>query len=303
MDINGNKEGAKIAWSQFVPAAGRRFVKMQGLHNHFVIVDGRHEPYVPSVAEIKHICDPQVGVGGEQLLIAEPPSPAGTQVGAHAFMRILNIDGREVGACGNATRCLAWLLLEEMGRDNIIIETAGGTLLCERVGDRTVRVAMGRISTDWADIPLATEVDVHNVPVGNGPLQNGMALSIGNPHIVFFVDDLDSLDVAALAEPVQNAPLFPEKVNVDVAQVVSETHIRLSVFERPGILTAACGSGACVTARAAQLRGLTDENQIRVEMPAGALDIAFDDNAGATMTGPVAYCFIGRLPHRERAFP
>lgn len=272
---------------------------MQGLHNHFVIVDGRELPYIPTVKETVQICDVNTGVGGDQLLIIEPPTSSGTASGSYAFMRILNIDGQEAEACGNATRCFAWLMLEETGLDELLLETAVGPLRCWRRGDRQVSVEMGQISTNWQSIPLAREVDTLRVPVSNGPLTNGIALNIGNPHIVFFVDDLDTISVADLARPIQNDPLFPQKVNVGVAQKISDSLLRLSVFERPGILTQACGSGACVAARAAQLLGLTDKKEINVEMLAGSVNVLLEENSNAVLTGPVEFCFSGRLTGLE----
>ncbi len=272
---------------------------MQGLHNHFVIVDGRKFPYVPTINETIQICDVNTGVGGDQLLIIEPPTSFGAASGAYAFMRIINIDGQDAEACGNATRCFAWLMLEETGLDELLLETVVGPLRCWRRGDRQVSVEMGQISTHWKSIPLAREVDTLHVPVSNGPLTNGVALSIGNPHITFFVDDLDHINVADLAPPIQNDPLFPQKVNVGVAQIMGDGRLRLSVFERPGILTQACGSGACVAARAAQLLGLTDKKEINVEMLAGSVNVVLEENNNAVLTGPVEFCFSGRLTGLE----
>lgn len=214
-------------------------------------------------------------------------------------MRIINIDGHDAEACGNATRCFGWLMLEETGLDEIILETVVGPLKCRRTGELEVSVQMGKINEEWQSIPLAQETDIQHVPVGNGILQDGVALNIGNPHVVYFVDDLDALDVADLAHPVQNDPLFPQKINVGVAEVISPDHIKLSVYERPGILTTACGSGACVAARATQLRGLSSSSSIKVEMPAGSVTIELDENNNAIMTGPVAYCFSGTLSGQE----
>lgn len=289
----------QLAWHQIVPGAGRPFVKMQGLHNHFVIVDGRDTPYQPSTEETVQICDVKRGVGADQLLIIEEPSAKGAAAGAHAFMRIINIDGQDAEACGNATRCFGWLMLEETGRDDVILETLIGTLHCQRKGDKRVCVDMGKISTDWNKIPLTEKVDTLHVPVGNGPLQEGVALNIGNPHVVYFVDDIDALDIATLSDPVQKNPLFPQQVNVGIAQMISDSHLRLSVYERPGILTAACGSGACVAARAAQLRGLTNKSKFTVEMLAGSVEIEIRKDYSAVMTGPIDFCFSGTLSGEE----
>lgn len=282
-------------WPQFFPALGRPFVKMQGLHNHFVIVDARNNPFKPSPAETVQICDIRTGVGGDQLLVIEPPSDSGAKAGAYAFMRIINVDGNDAEACGNATRCFGWLMLEESGLDELILETVVGPLRCTREGDKYVSVEMGEIITDWAKIPLAHAVDTLHVPVGNGPLRDGVALNIGNPHIVYFVEDLEAHDIASLAHPIQNDPMFPAMVNVGVAQKINDKYFKLSVYERPGILTTACGSGACVTAFAAKLLGLTSKNSVQIEMPGGSVQINLDDGNKAIMTGPVEYCFSGWL--------
>tara|TARA_R110002096_G_scaffold87751_8_gene201275 strand:- start:3253 stop:4083 length:831 start_codon:yes stop_codon:yes gene_type:complete len=273
---------------------------MQGLENHFVIVDGRKASYVPDPGESAHICNVRTGVGADQLLIVQPPTVRGAKAGAYAFMRIINIDGKDAEACGNATRCFAWLMLEETGQDEIVLETVVGPLRCRRMGNRIVSVEMGRISTEWNRIPLARPGDTLHLDVGNGPLSDGIALNIGNPHVVYFVDDLDVVDMASLAPAIQNNPLFPDQVNVGAAQMVRDDYIRSTVFERPGLLTRACGSGACVAVRAAQLRGLTKRNRVTVEMPAGSVDIEIRIDNSAVLTGPVEFCFSGVLPAPER---
>ncbi|MCQ0091804.1 diaminopimelate epimerase [Roseovarius sp. M141] len=273
-----------------MPGDGRPFVKMHGLRNHFVIIDARHVPYAPDATEIADICDVQVGVGGDQLLVIVP-----SQRG-DAYLRILNIDGREVGACGNATRCAAWLLMQEAGTDAVTLETGAGLLRCARAGALEVSVQMGRVAHDWRSFPLARAVDTLDLPLEHGPLVHGVASWIGNPHVTFFVDDLPSLDVAVLAHPVLTDPLFPDQVNVGLAEVLGPALIRLQVYERPGMLTGACGTGACVAVRAAQMRGLVDIGPVRVQMGAGAVTIDIDEDGSAVMTGPVAYSFRGHLP-------
>jgi len=275
------------------PPAGRYFVKMHGLRNHFVITDGRGEAYRPTVEEIVRICDAGVGVGGDQLVVLEAPGPRGREQGAAAFMRLYNVDGREVEACGNATRCVAWLLLEEAGTDEVVVETLAGLLQCRRAGDLRVACGMGQVKSDWRDIPLADERDTCHVDLTSGPLSNAVALNIGNPHVVYFVDDIDAIDLEAHAPAIQKHALFPDEVNVGVAQLVAPDRIRSKVYERGAGLTAACGSGACVALYAALMRGLTDSREATVSMPAGDVTIAIDDEGRATMTGPVEYCFAG----------
>jgi diaminopimelate epimerase len=273
------------------PPSGRRFIKMHGLLNHFVIVDARETPYDPDVPGIVSICDPRTGPGGDQLIVIEPPRLDGSE----AFMRILNVDGREVEACGNATRCIAWLLLEESGANDVVIDTLAGLIECRRTGEMEVSCTMGQVTMDWQRIPLSHEVDTCHVDLGEGLPGDGVTLGIGNPHIVYFVDDMDAVDIESFAPAVQQDPLFPDQVNVGVASVLAPAHLRSMVYERGAGLTMACGSGACVAAYAALARGLTDERSIRVSMPAGDVTIDIDDGGVATMTGPVAYCCSGYL--------
>ena len=273
------------------PPSGRFFIKMHGLLNHFVIVDARNEAYSPSEKEIVRICDVRTGVGGDQLIVLEPPRKSA----AAAFMRILNVDGREVEACGNATRCIAWLLLEESKGDQVVIETLAGQIDCRRTGDLEVSCTMGHVRTGWRDIPLAEEKDTGHIDLGPGPLRNGIALNIGNPHVVFFVADIDEIDISSLAPAIQLDELFPNQVNVGFAQLLSDDHLRSVVYERGAGLTTACGSGACVAAYAAIARGLTDKRNVKVSMPAGDVRIAISNEGIATMTGPVAYCCSGFL--------
>ena len=269
---------------------GRPFLKMHGLRNHFVIVDGRETPYRPGLAEIVRICDPEIGVGGDQLVVIEPAGGA-----ADAFMRLFNVDGREVEACGNATRCVAWLLMEESNCDGVKIETLAGILECRRVAEWQVSCDMGRISMRWNDVPLAEERDTLHLDVTAGALSEPAALNVGNPHAVFFVDDVDAVDLASIAPAIQENPLFPEQVNVGVAQLIDDSHLKLIVYERGAGLTMACGSGACAAAYAALARNLTASKRITVTLPAGDVEITITGDDHAIMAGPVAFCFSGYL--------
>lgn len=269
------------------------FVKMHGLRNHFVIFDQRVHPRALPVADIVRLCDVEAGMGAEQVLTIEAPTPAGMAGGSYARMRIFNIDGREAGACGNATRCVAYILLEESGRDELVLETGGGLLACRRAGSMAVAVTLGPIVMGWEQIPLAREADTTRLPLTSGPLRDGLALNIGNPHAVFFVEDLDAVDARAVAPAIQNDPLFPEGVNVGMAEVVDSATLRLKVWERPGILTQACGTGACVAAYAARLRGLIDGDHVAIHLPGGTLSIELLPEGYAIMTGPVAICCLG----------
>lgn len=276
-------------------SARQPFIKMHGLGNHFVIVDVRTRVYRPTVSDTVRICDIRTGVGADQLLLIKKPQLSTDGQETDANMQILNIDGREAGACGNATRCVAWLLLEESGNDSVTIGTQAGALECTRAGDREVSVNMGPISSDWKLMPIREICDTLHVPVGNDLLIDPLALHIGNPHLVFFVEDLDKIDLCALAPPIQNNAMFPEQINVGAVQILSDSHIRLAVYERPGILTTACGSGACVAAMAMRLRGYSTHHRFTVDMPGGSVDIEICEDGSAVMTGPVDYCFTGTL--------
>jgi diaminopimelate epimerase len=273
----------------------RKFVKMHGLRNHFVIVDGRGEPFRPAAAETVRICDPETGVGADQLIVAEPPSEAAASAGAAAFMRILNVDGWESEACGNALRCLAWLLMGETGAESVIIETTAGLRRCRATGAMRVEAEMGSARLGWRDIPLSREMDTAHLGLAHGPLRDPAAASMGNPHLTFFVDDLDALDVARWAPAIQRDPLLPEQANVGVAQMLDAETIALSVWERPGILTAACGTGACAAAVAAVRRGYSDAARFHVVMRGGTVEIALAEDGTVLMEGEVAVSFAGVL--------
>lgn len=269
------------------------FVKLQGLENYFVLVDQRHCDVIPTPEDAVRICNPRIGIGAEQLLVLRQPSPKAKARGAYAALTIINIDGRLAGACGNATRCVASLLLHEAGRDQLAIETDAGVLDCKRAEAGNISVRLGPIRTGWRDIPLARAVETARLPLSSGPLQDGSALSIGNPHVVFFVPQLDLEALVRYAPAIQNDPLFPEGVNVGMAEVVDDHTIRLAVWERPGILTSACGTGACVAAFVALRRGLIERPDVDVHLPAGVLHIRVEADDTAVMTGPVAYCCHG----------
>ena len=271
---------------------GLPFVKMHGLRNDFVIVDGREKPYTPSVAEIVRICDRHEGIGADELLVVEPPRSNGV----YASVRIINPDGREVEACGNATRCIGWLLQRESDRAEVTIETRGGVLACRRVGKKQVCVEMGRVRTDWHAIPLSRQMDTLHLKIGAGPLQDPVGMNIGNPHAVFFVEDLAAVNLARYGPTLQKDPLFPEEANIGAAQLLDAKTLRLVVWERPGTLTTACGTGACVAVAAAHRRGLTTENCMTVIMPAGSVEIELKESGRVVMTGPVETCYAGYLP-------
>ena len=288
-----------IAANSGIVKRGRPFIKMHGLRNDFIIIDGRREPYRPPAEDIIRICDRREGVGGDEMLIVNPPRSISECADAYAFVQIFNPDGREVEACGNATRCAGWLFLQESQTDEIVVDTLGGLLRCRRAGEKKVAVDMGKLRTLWQDIPLSREMDTLHLGIGAGPLQDPVAMNIGNPHAVFFVDDLDTIDMTAYGPQLQCHPLFPQEANIGAAQLIDPKTLRLSVWERPGALTTACGTGACVAVGAAHRRGLTTEKQMKVIMPAGAVEIELQEDDSVTMTGPVEICYTGYLPVTE----
>jgi len=275
---------------------GRPFIKMHGLRNDFIIVDGRCKPFRPSTEQIVRICDRHEGVGGDELVVVEPPRSAAAVADAYAFMRIFNPDGREVEACGNATRCIGWLCLQESKRREVVIETLGGVLRCRKAGEKKVAVEMGKLRTGWQDIPVAREMDTLHLGIGAGPLQDPVGMNIGNPHAVFFVDDLDAVDLTTYGPRLQKHPLFPQEANIGAAQLVDSQTLKLSVWERPGTLTTACGTGACVAVGAAHRRGLTNARRMTVIMSAGPVEIELKEDGSVVMIGPVEICYSGYLP-------
>lgn len=272
--------------------SGRPFLKMHGLGNDFVVVDGRTEPFRPTYEQIRWICDRHIGVGGDQLLVIEPPSAAG----AGARMRIYNVDGAEAETCLNATRCVAWLLLHQSGADRLRLETLGGLIETGRFGERDIALRLPAPRWDWRSIPLTSEADTLALDIVSGPLARPTAVNVGNPHVVCFVANRDEVDVPRWAPAIQNHPMLREGANVGVAAMAAPNLIRLVVWERPGILTRACGSGACAAVLAARRRGLTQESLVTVDMPGGSLRVEVHGDESVTLIGPAAIAFSGKLP-------
>ncbi|MGQ9366832.1 diaminopimelate epimerase [Azospirillum sp. ST 5-10] len=268
----------------------RDFLKMHGLGNDFVVVDARTEPFAPAEAGVRAIADRKTGVGCDQFIVVEPPRSAD----ALALMRIRNADGGEVEACGNAARCVAWLLMEETGADHVRFETLCGPLEAWRAGPESVTVDMGPARLEWGEIPLARAVDTLHLPLAQDGVADPVAVNMGNPHCVFFVDDAEAVDVARIGPGLEHHPLFPERTNVEFASVLGRSHIRMRVWERGVGITRACGTGACATLVAAARRGLT-ARKADVVLDGGTLTIEWTDAGRVLMTGPVAVAFTGRL--------
>lgn len=271
-----------------IPTQGLPFLKMHGIGNDFVILDGRREAVRLTPRQTRRLADRKRGLGFDQLIILEPSQRA------DLFMRILNADGSEAGACGNATRCVAHLIMAETGQPSAQIETRAGVLPVTQAGDGILTVDMGPARLEWREIPLARAMDTVRMDYVFEGLRAPGAVSMGNPHIVFFVDDLDALPIAQWGPQIEHDPLFPERVNVNFAQIIARDEIRLRVWERGAGLTIACGSGACATLVAAHRQGLCDA-RARVVQDGGALGIEWREDGHVLMTGPFAHICEGRI--------
>lgn len=260
------------------------FAKMHGCGNDFVILDERHVALGLTPERVADLADRHTGIGCDQLIVIEP------RFGGSAFMRIFNPDGSEAGACGNATRCVADILMRETGDSQVSIHTLAGELRAERRPDGLIEVDMGPARLGWQDVPLAREMDTLRLDLPGEPA----ALSMGNPHATFFVADLATVDIPTIGPAMENDPLFPQRANVGFAQIIDRTTIRLKVWERGAGLTLACGSGACATLVNAVRRGLTDR-RARVIVDGGELQIAWRDDGHVLMAGPIATSFYGQV--------
>ncbi len=269
---------------------GRSFLKMHGLGNDFVVLDARSRPLALDGAAVRALADRRTGVGCDQLIVVEPAR----HQAADAFMSIRNADGSEVAACGNATRCVAWMLMRETGGQQAVIETKAGLLKAQAAGRQGIAVDMGPARLDWQDIPLAEAMDSLHLPVSLDGLADPVGVGMGNPHAVFFVDDADAIDLTRLGPPLEHHRLFPQRCNIEVAQVLAADRIRMRVWERGTGITLACGTGACATLVAAARRGLTGR-RAEVVVDGGVLTIEWLADNHVLMTGPVALAYAGTL--------
>ena len=258
----------------------RRFDKMHGLGNDFVIVDARQEPLEITPALAKAISDRRTGVGCDQLILLEPSDSADLK------MRIWNSDGGEVESCGNATRCVMQLSGAKR------IDTDGGLLEGETLGGE-VEVTLVEPQFDWQDIPLAYAMDTAALPLAWGPLEHPMALNVGNPHVVFFVPHAQEIDLGALGPTIEHDPAFPDRINVNVA-TADDDGLKLRTFERGAGETLACGTGACASAVAAILTKRA-QSPVRVDMAGGSLTINWAPGEPIRMRGAATHVFSGEL--------
>jgi diaminopimelate epimerase len=265
----------------------RPFIKMHGLGNDFVIFDARKKPLSLSRAQAAAIADRRRGIGCDQVIVIEKAKKA------DAFMRIYNADGGEVSSCGNATRCVAWLLMEETGKKELPIQTKAGVIDCIRAGKYTITANMGAPKFGWRDIPLAKECDTLALPVSAGQYKYPVGVSMGNPHMVFVVPNANKAPLPILGPKLEKHPLFPKRANVSFAEPINKSKIKLRVWERGAGETLACGTAACATLAALHLKGYV-EDAAAVELPGGTLDIKWDRKTGHIfMTGTVTVSFKG----------
>lgn len=259
-----------------------RFHKMHGLGNDFVVIDARDSAVELAPGRVRAISDRKTGVGCDQLILLQRSDHA------DARMRIFNADGGEVEACGNATRCVVSLL-----GGAARLETLGGMLEGQAEGD-AVAVDLVEPRFDWDAIPLAYAMDTRAMPVGWEMLEAPAAVNVGNPHVIFFVAETDAVPLDRLGPAIETDPLFPARINVNVATIDDRANIRLRVWERGVGLTDACGTGACATGVAAIRAGLVD-SPVRVTLPGGPLTIAWAPGQVVRMTGPATHVFTGEL--------
>ncbi len=276
---------------------GIRFHKMHGLGNDFVVIDTR-EPGTELPPErrqgmARRLADRRYGIGCDQSVFLHPSRQG------DVYMQIFNADGGEVDACGNATRCVAWLEMERTGKEAIVIETHAGLLEAQRRAPTLIRVDMGMPRCDWQDIPLAEAMDTLHIPHGLVGLPSGVAVNMGNPHLVMFVDDVSAVPLQEVGAVLEHSPLFPERVNVTIAQVTAPDRITMKTWERGAGETLACGTAACATMVAARRRDLV-ETAATLTLPGGELTMAWagdeqQHGQPVLMTGAIAHVFTGEL--------
>lgn len=270
------------------------FRKMHGLGNDFVVIDLRDRPVPLTLPQRRWIADRKRGIGCDQLILLEPPQ----QKVADIFMRIHNADGGEVGACGNATRCIAAKVMAEKASRHVIIETIAGLLDAEAAEGGRVAVDMGLVRLDWREIPLSEACDTLHLPLSLGPLSDPVGVNVGNPHAVFFVSDAEKIDLATFGPMLERNRLFPQRANIEVAQVLSPERVRMRIWERGVGITQASGSGSCATLVAAARRKLTGRSAT-VVLDGGELLIEWLADDHVRMTGDWAESFHGEIDIAE----
>ena len=259
--------------------------KMDGLGNDFVIIDQRHNYIELTNDQIKKICNRNF-IGCDQLIFIKKNEKI------DADMEFYNSDGSVSGACGNGTRCVAYLLSKEMNKNKIVLGTKSGNLESRILDKKLVETKIGPAKTNWNEIPLLEELNTINlnykiVDNNNNEYFGGTAVNVGNPHVVFFVDNIEDFNLEKIGPEIENNKLFPEKCNVTLANIINENHIKVKVWERGAGLTKACGTAACATAYAAKINDKI-KNKTEIEFELGKLSILIDESKNISMTGPVS---------------
>ena len=271
------------------PATALPFVKMHGLGNDFLVLDARAHGLPLDLAAVKLLADRRRGVGFDQMITLER-SPK-----ADVFMRIHNADGGEVESCGNAARCVASLLMQENGRSAVTIDTLGGWLNAKTGANGLITVDMGEPHFDWQAIPLAREMNTMSLAYNFAGYDKPGAVNVGNPHVVFFVPDAEAVPLSEIGPKIEHDPLFPQRINVEFAQVIDRQQIRMRVWERGVGITRACGTGACATLVAAARRDLV-ERKADIVLDGGVLTIEWASDNHIYMTGPATEAYRGEVP-------
>ena len=259
--------------------------KMDGLGNDFVIIDQRSQNFNLNKDQIIKVCDRNF-IGCDQLILINKNKEIDADV------EFYNSDGSVSGACGNGTRCVADLLSKESGKKEITLLTASGSLKSKILGSNLVETEIGIPKINWQEIPLSKQLDTQDLKIeivdrNNTKHIGGTAINVGNPHIIFFVDDIEVFDLQSIGPKIENHPLFPEKCNVTLAKVVNKNLIKVKVWERGAGLTKACGTAACATAVAANNNNLV-EKTTDIEFALGNLTISIDERNSIHMKGPVS---------------
>lgn len=275
------------------PLANHPFWKMNGAGNEIVVVDLRASSHVITAAEARAIAADERSRFDQMMVLHRPRTP-----GTRCYIRIYNTDGSQAGACGNGTRCVAWVLAEEDGSESFTVETVAGLLACRRTGPHAFSVDMGEPRFGWQDIPLAEEFrDTRAIELQIGPidapiLHSPSVVSMGNPHAIFWVDDPYAFDLTKIGPMLENHPIFPERANITIAEVTSPEALTMRTWERGAGLTRACGSAACAAAVSAARTGRTGRD-VAVTVPGGTLHISWHDDDHVVMTGPAEWEFSG----------
>ena len=265
------------------------FIKMHGLGNDFVIIDKRFNNIKITKDLINKLSDRKSGAGCDQLIIIKSTQ----EINVHAQIEIFNPSGDRAEACGNGTRCVAKLLFEEIKKNEIQILSDVGILNAKKVDENNISVNLGKLTTSWAEIPLSKKIDSLNIPINIDNLSKGVAVNIGNPHCIFFGKNIDNIDLKNIGPYVENHEFFPNKTNVEIVEISNKKKIKMRVWERGVGITLACGSGACASVYAGQLKQLIDNN-VEVELDRGSLFINVINNK-AIMTGPAVISFYGSI--------